>query len=38
MLQENPAQPWRQWLLLALTVGLAAAVALSIALAGEADA
>ena len=36
MLQEKPARSWRQWSLLALTVGLA--VALSMALAGEADA
>jgi hypothetical protein len=36
MLQEKPGRSWRRWSLLALTVGLA--VALSMALAGEADA
>lgn len=39
MMQKKPTRPWRQWSLLALTVGLAAAaIALSMAWAGEADA
>jgi hypothetical protein len=38
MFSETPTRPWPQWLLVAFTVGLAAAVALSMALADDAQA